>query len=92
MAAGTSSRFVPLSLEKPKGLLEVNDEHAAEVFREGQKTDGWVGARREIYDKMIHKDVRDTYIAQMDLIVKRIYQINKPEVRHFTLTPVNNPK
>ena len=75
-----------------KGLLEVNDEHAAEVFREGQKTDGWVGARREIYDKMIHKDVRDTYIAQMDLIVKRIYQINKPEVRHFTLTPVNNPK
>lgn len=26
MAAGTSSRFVPLSLEKPKGLLEVNGE------------------------------------------------------------------
>lgn len=26
LAAGTSSRFVPLSLEKPKGLLEVNGE------------------------------------------------------------------
>lgn len=26
MAAGTSSRFVPLSAEKPKGLLEVNGE------------------------------------------------------------------
>lgn len=26
MAAGTSSRFVPLSFEKPKGLLEVNGE------------------------------------------------------------------
>lgn len=26
MAAGTSSRFVPISLEKPKGLLEVNGE------------------------------------------------------------------
>lgn len=75
-----------------KGLLDVNDEHAAEVFREGQKTDGWVGARRELYDKMIHKDVRDMYIAQMDMIVKRIYEINKPEVRHFTLTPVNNIK
>jgi len=75
-----------------KGLLEVNDEHAAEVFREGQKTDGWVGARRELYDKMIHREVRDTYIAQMDLIVKRIYEINKPEVRRFTLTPVNNTK
>ena len=72
-----------------KGLLDVNDEHAAEVFREGQKADGWVGARREIYDKMIHKDVRDTYLAQMKLMVQRIYEINKPEVRHFTLTPVH---
>ena len=26
MAAGTSSRFVPLSYEKPKGLLEVKGE------------------------------------------------------------------
>ena len=26
MAAGTSSRFVPLSTERPKGLLEVNGE------------------------------------------------------------------
>ncbi len=26
MAAGTSSRFVPLSAEKPKGLLEVKGE------------------------------------------------------------------
>ena len=72
-----------------KGLLDVNDEHAAEVFREGQKADGWVGARREIYDKMIHKAVRDTYLAQMKLLVQRIYEINKPEVRHFTLAPVH---
>ena len=67
----------------------MNDEHAAEVFREGQKSDGWVGARREIYDKMIHKAVRDTYLAQMKLLVQRIYEINKPEVRHFTLAPVH---
>ena len=26
MAAGTSSRFVPLSVERPKGLLEVKGE------------------------------------------------------------------
>ena len=26
MAAGTSSRFVPLSFEKPKGLLNVKEE------------------------------------------------------------------
>jgi lysophospholipase L1-like esterase len=71
-----------------KGLLDVNDEHAARVFREGQKTNGWVGARRELYDKMIHKEVRDAMTAQMDLLVKTIYKINKPEVRHITLSPI----
>ena len=71
-----------------KGLLEVNDEHAAEVFREGQKTNGWVGARRELYDKMIHQEVRDAMTAQMDLLVKAIYDVNKPLTRKITLTPV----
>lgn len=71
-----------------KGLLDVNDEHAAEVFREGQKTNGWVGARRELYDKMIHQEVRDAMTAEMDLLVKKIYDVNKPEARAITLTPV----
>ncbi|MGN0069617.1 MAG: SGNH/GDSL hydrolase family protein [Prevotella sp.] len=71
------------------GLLEANNEKAARVFREGQKTDGWVTARREIYDKMIHKEVRDMYIAQMDMIVKRIYEINKPVTRHIQISPVH---
>ena len=71
-----------------KGLLNVNDEHAAQVFREGEKKDGWVAARREIYDKMIHKDVRDTYTAMMDLMVDKIYSINKPVTRHFVLTAI----
>lgn len=71
-----------------KGLLDANDEHAAQVFREGQKTNGWVGARRELYDKMIHKEVRDAMTAQMDLLVKTIYQVNKPQPRHIMLTPI----
>ena len=71
-----------------KGLLHANDEHAARVFRDGEKKDGWVAARRDIYDKMIHKDVRDTYVEMMDLMVNKIYRINKPVERHFVLTAV----
>lgn len=71
-----------------KGLLDVNDEHAAEVFREGQKTNGWVGARRELYDKMIHPEVREAMTSEMDLLVKKIYDVNKPETRRITITPV----
>lgn len=71
-----------------KGLLDVNDEHAAQVFREGQKTNGWVGARRELYDKMIHKEVREAMIAQLNLLTKTIYNVNKPETRHIVITPI----
>lgn len=71
-----------------KGLLHANDEHAARVFRDGETKDGWVAARRDIYDKMIHKDVRDAYTAMMDLLVDKIYSINKPVTRRFVLTAV----
>ena len=37
---------------------------------------------------MIHKDVRDTYVEMMDLMVNKIYRINKPVERHFVLTAV----
>jgi len=72
----------------PRGLLDVNDEHAAEVFREGEKKDGWVAARRELYDKMIHQEVREAYIAEMNLLVDRIYQLNQPKTRAVRLEPV----
>ncbi len=70
-----------------KGMLEQNDEQAARVFRAGQN-DGWVAAKRGLYDKMIHKEVRDMYIKQMDMIVERIYEINKPQTRKVKLLPV----
>ena len=70
-----------------KGMLEQNDEQAARVFRAGQN-DGWVAAKRGLYDKMIHKEVRDMYIKQLDMIVERIYEINKPQTRKVKLLPV----
>ena len=72
----------------PRGLLDANNEKAAEVFREGEKADGWVRARRDLYDKMIHPEVREMYNKQMEMIVRKIYEINKPLQRHIVLTPV----
>ena len=68
-----------------EGLLDVNDEHAAEVFRKGQEKDGWVRVQRDLYDKMIHKEVRDTYTKEMQMLVNTIYEINKPQLRHVVL-------
>lgn len=71
-----------------RGLLEANDERAARAFREGQRTDGWVAAKRDLYDRMIHREVREMYCREMDMIVDRIYEINKPQARRVELTPV----
>ena len=71
-----------------RGMLEANDEKAARAFREGQKSDGWVAAKRDLYGRMIHKDVRDMYTRQMDMIVDRIYEINRPQKRRIELVAV----
>ena len=71
-----------------RGMLEANDERAARAFREGQKNDAWVAAKRDMYNKMIHKEVRDMYTRQMDMIVDRIYEINRPLKRRVELLPV----
>lgn len=70
-----------------KGLLNVHTEHSARVFREGQ-SDAWVASKKEIYDQMHHPAVRQQYTDEMNLLVRRIYELNKPITRHFTLTPI----
>lgn len=61
MAAGTSSRFVPLSSERPKGLLEVNGEVLIERQIRQLKEAGIsditivVGYKSELFDYLIDK-------------------------------------
>lgn len=72
----------------PNGMLNQNDEEAAKYFRAGQSKNGWVAARKGLYDKMIHKECRDMMTKQMDEIVDRIYQINKPKLHKISLTKI----
>lgn len=64
-----------------KGLLDVNDEHAIKVYDENRPVNGWLNVHRDNYSKMLHKNVRDAKIAQMELLREKIYEINKPETR-----------
>ena len=70
-----------------RGMLEQNDQQAVRTFKAG-RDDGWVRAKAQLYDRMIHSDVREVMQQQMDLIVDRIYDINKPVSHRITLTPV----
>lgn len=70
-----------------KGLLNVHTEHSAQVFRQGQ-SDAWVASKKEIYDQMHHPAVRQQLTDEMNILVRRIYELNKPLTRHFTITPL----
>ncbi len=67
------------------GLLGKNDEEAAEVFRQGESKDFWVAIHRELYDQMIHKDMRDVLQEYQNSVIDRIYKINKPTTHHISL-------
>jgi lysophospholipase L1-like esterase len=49
---------------------------------------GWVRAKRDIYTKAMHPEIREAWQNEMDLLVSTIYKLNKPVTRHITLTQV----
>ena len=70
------------------GLLNVNNQKAVKILSEKGMSDGWVRSKADLYGKMIHKDVRDAYWAEIKLLTDRIYEINKPVMHRVTLTPI----
>ena len=70
------------------GMLNKNDEAAARIFRIGETQNGWVKARMGLYDKMIHKECRDMMNKNMENLVDKIYQINKPVSHKISITAI----
>ena len=63
---------------KPKGLLDSNDRRSVEAIDKGKTDDIWAGIHRDTYAKLMHEQVRETRIAEMNMLRDRIYEINKP--------------
>lgn len=70
------------------GLLNANDRHAVEVMDKNIESNAWMKGRRPLYSAMRHKEVRDGMQAELDLLAKTIYDINKPQVHRFELKKV----
>ncbi len=78
--------WIQFSFFQPRGLLFADDGRAlAEYDREAMRN-GWLKAKRDLYSKAIHKDVRDMWQRQIDMLTDRIYEINRPVTRRITLT------
>jgi lysophospholipase L1-like esterase len=70
---------------QPRGLLFANNDEAVRLFEENAPSDVWLAARADLFGKTVHPAVREAWQQQMDLLVNKIYAINKPVKRKVTL-------
>ena len=71
-----------------KGLLYADDRKAIEVMDENFDKNVWLKGRRDMYSKMMFEAVRDARQQEMDVLINKIYEINKPVVRKILLRKI----
>lgn len=68
-----------------KGLLFANNRRSIDVLDENLATNVWLPGHRDIYTKMMHPEVREAREQEMEGLIAKIYEINKPVRRKITL-------
>ena len=71
-----------------KGLLFADDRKAIEVMDENLDKNVWLKGRRDMYSKMMFEAVRDARQQEMEVLINKIYEINKPVVRKVLLRKI----
>lgn len=77
--------WVEYDFFQQKGLLGVDDTHAVRVLDAEKAKNVWLQIHRENYARMMHPQVREAREAEMDLLVRKIYEINKPRLHRIIL-------
>ena len=62
-----------------RGLLYADDRVAMEALDAAIPQDKWLTGRRNQYALLRHREVREAFQDQVDLLVSKIYEINKPK-------------
>lgn len=65
-----------------------NNRKAIEVMDENVDKNMWLKGRRDMYSKMIYESVREAREQEMDVLVSKIYEINKPIIRKVVLRKI----
>ena len=71
-----------------EGLLNANNRRAIEAMDRGAKTNDWVKNHRNAYTATMHAPVREAIQGEMDLLVDKIYEINKPVTHKIELRKI----
>lgn len=72
----------------PAGHLNDNTELGARKFRELCKGNDWLASKKGTYDQMVHPEVREAYRQEMECLVDRIYELNRPTKHTYILRKI----
>lgn len=72
----------------PAGHLNDNTEQGARKFRELCKGNDWLASKKGTYDQMVHPEVREAYRQEMECLVDRIYELNRPTKHTYILRKI----
>lgn len=71
-----------------QGLLFANDRKAIEIMDENVGKNVWLKGRRDMYSKMMLDPVREAREQEMEVLINKIYEVNKPVVRKILLRKI----
>mgnify|MGYP007129176659 CR=1 FL=1 len=79
---------VNFGFSNKRDLLFADDRKAIEVMDETWIKNVWLKGRRDMYSKMMFEAVRDARQQEMEVLINKIYEINKPVVRKVLLRKI----
>ena len=71
-----------------QALFFANDRKAIEIMDENVDKNVWLKGRRDMYSKMMLDPVREAREQEMEVLINKIYEVNKPVVRKILLRKI----
>lgn len=80
--------WIQFNFFRKNGLLFANNRESINILDENLSKDPWLPSHREIYTKLMLPEVYEAREQEMNLLVNKIYEINKPVKRTLTLKKI----
>ncbi|OJV32762.1 MAG: hypothetical protein BGO29_01360 [Bacteroidales bacterium 36-12] len=81
--------WVQFGFFQEKGLLFANNAKSVEVMDQNLDKNLWLRVHRETYSKYMHQAVREAREKEMELLISKIYETNKPVSRRIKIKKIN---
>jgi len=79
--------WVQYNFFQPRGLLNADNRKAIEVMDQHVANDGWLRAKRDLYAKAMHPEVRAAWQSQIEDLQRRMNEVNQPVKHRIRLVP-----